>query len=154
MARSNDIQYVRYYNAGSEARKLELPEKKKVQPKPSVKQAARPMIRMDGLSVVGTIVAAVMLLCMVVGFVRICDTNRQVQQLEAYVSRLEVENKDLRTQYAHGYDLEQIRIAAQSMGLVPEEQVRHITVSVAQPAAQIQTTWWQELWENVKAFFA
>ena len=154
MARSNDIQYVRYYSAGSAARKLELPEKKNPKPKPTAKQMAKPLLRVDGLAAVGTAVAAIMLVCMVIGFIRVCHTNAQVQKLESYVARLEVENKNLRTEYAHGYDLEEIRIAAQSMGLVPEEQVRHITVSVAEPEVQVQPTWWQDLWENMKALFA
>ena len=154
MARHNDIQYVRYYSAGSAARKVELPEKKISQPKPRLKKAAKPLLKVDGLAAVGTVVAAIMLVCMVIGFIQVCHTNAQVQKLEAYVARLEVENENLRTEYAHGYDLEEVRLAAQSMGLVPEEQVRHITLTLPAPEARAETSWWNSLLENFKALFA
>lgn len=154
MARSNDIQYVRYYTAGSAARKVELPQKKVSQPKPKLKKAARPLVKLDGLAALGTVVAVIMLVCMVVGFIQVCHTNAQVQRLEAYVARLELENESLRAEYAHGYDLDEIHLAAQSMGLVPEEQVRHITIADPESEVQVETTWWQNLLEDITALFA
>lgn len=154
MARSNDIQYIRYYTPGSAAEKVELPKIVKKQPKPKAEKAKTPVLQIDGLAAVGIVVAAVMLLCMLMGFVQACAINRQVQDLEVYISKLEVQQENLRTEYEHGYNLDEIRLAAQSMGLVPVEQVQHITISVPESENTVELTWWEALLENIKEIFA
>ena len=156
MARSNDIQYVRYYTFGSAAQELELPEKKKAHPKPKVKkeQAALPLIKLDGLSTVGLAVAAIMLVCMIVGAIQVSRINAEAQELKLYVAQLEVRNADLQAEYDSGYDLAQVQIAAESMGLVPADQVQHITVSVPESAQDTDLSWWQQLLEQIQGFFA
>ena len=156
MARSNDIQYIRYYTPGSAATKVELPKIAKKQPvsKPKAEKAKTPVVQLDGLAAVGIVVAAVMLLCMLMGFAQVCSLNRQVQDLEVYISQLEVQQENLQAEYDHGYDLEQVRLAAQSMGLVPVDQVQHITVDLPETETVAEQTWWEGFLETIKDFFA
>lgn len=156
MARSNDIQYVRYYTQGSAAQKVELPEKKNVkpQPEPKAKKTTQPVLWLDGLTVAGLVVAAVMVVCMVVGLVQVSNANAEVSRLEAYVANLEAQNASLQVEYEHGYDLTEVRIAAESMGMIPVEQARRITVSVPEPVVQESNSWWENVLENFKALFA
>ena len=156
MARSNDIQYIRYYTPGSAAEKVELPKivRKQPKPRPEPKTIQPTVIRVDGLAAIGIVVAAVMLLCMLMGVVQVCALNRQVQDLEVYVSRLEVRNEQLQKEYDHGYDLEEIRLAAESMGLVSVDQVEHITVHIPETETVVQLSWWESLISAFKEFFA
>ena len=152
MARSNDIQYIRYYTPGSAAEKVELPKIVKKQPKPKAEKAKTPVLQVDGLAAVGIVVAAVMLLCMLMGFIQVCAINRQVQDLEVYISQLEVQQDQLKTEYEHGYELDEIRLAAQSMRLVPVEQVQHITISVPETEEVVELTWWESILDSIKDF--
>ena len=154
MARSNEVQYVRYYTSGSAAQKVELPQKVKKQPKPRAQKVQIPLTKLDGLAAVGIVVAAVMLVCMLMGFAQVCAINRQIQDMEVYVSKLEAQQDDLQAQYDHGYNLEEIRLAAESMGLVSVDQVQHITVSVPLEEPVQELTWWETLLENIRYFFA
>lgn len=155
MARSNEIQYIRYYSPGSAAEKVELPKIIK-QPKPKARKqkAKAPVLRIDGLAAVGIVVAAAMLLCMLLGCVQVCAINRQVQDLEVYVSKLEVQQDQLKSDYEHGYNLEEVRMAAQAMGLVPVEQVQHITVEIPEQETVLELTWWETVLASLKDLFA
>lgn len=153
MARSGDIQYVRFYSAGSAARQVEIPEKQAAPVRrPKAKKAA--IIKVDGLAVVGTAVALVMLVCMLVGFAQVSQANAEREALRAQVYQLELENQALKTEYEHSYDLEEIRVAAEAMGMVPAEQTRHITVSVSEAAQQMEPTWWESFIARLQSLFA
>lgn len=157
MARSNDIQYIRYYSPGSAAEKVELPRLPKKQPKPKaapVPKKAVPVVRIDGLAAIGIVVAAVMLLCMLMGCAQVYSLNRQVLELKEYVSYLELQQDSLEADYAHGYDLEDIRSAALSMGLVPKDQVEHITVHIPETETVVEISWWDSLLNSIREFFA
>lgn len=156
MARSNDIQYVRYYTSGSAARQVELPEKKraKPQPRPQIRKTVQPGLHLDVLAVTAVAVAAVMVICLVIGCVQVSYASAEVSRLEAYVADLQAQNESLRLEYENGYDLTEIRIAAESMGMIPEQQAQHITVAVPAPAAEQADSWWENLLEDFKALFA
>ena len=77
------------------------------------------------------------------------DAQQEARRMESYVSSLHVQNEELRKQYEGGINLEEIRKAALALGMVPEESVRHITVSV--PMEQVQPEQ-PDFWENVNAF--
>ena len=157
MARSSDIQYIRYYSPGSAAEKVELPRLPKKQPKPRtapVQKKDIPTLRVEGLAAVGIVVAAVMLLCMLMGCVQVHNLNREIRDLEVYVSQLELQQENLEADYAHGYDLEDIRQAAESMGLVPKDQVQHVTVHIPETETIVEISWWENLLNSIRDFFA
>lgn len=155
MARKRDeIQYVRYYSVGSAAQKVELLPKKGSLPKPRAKKERLPIIRVDGLAVLGIVVSVVMLICMLIGFAQVNAADARLRQERAHVAVLQARNENLHEQYEHGYDLNEVRLAAESMGLVPKDQVQHITISVPEPMVEEESTWWESVWEDICSLFA
>lgn len=157
MARSNDVQYVRFYSYGSAAEKVELPvkEKKKITlPKPQLENVRREIQKMDALALTGIAVAVVMMVCMLIGLVQVSIADAELQRTQLMVAQLEAEHDRLKTEYEHGYDLAEIRISAEAMGLVPVEEVRHVTVKVPEAVVVEEPTWWDQWLQDFKNLFA
>lgn len=157
MARSNDVQYVRFYSYGSEAQKVELPAKEKkkiVLPAAQIQQFQQKLLKMDALALTGIVVAGILLVCMLVGFAQACHATAQMQEMTVYVANLEAEHERLQAEYEHGYDLAEVRVAAESMGLVPIDEVRHKKVEVPETAVEEELSWWEQWVENFKTLFA
>ena len=154
MARQPDIQYVRFYTDGSAARKIELqPEKKKKQvslpQQPRVRREKKTVIHVDPISMLAVLVAGVMLIAMVVGMLRLGSINAETDAMGSYVARLQSQNTQLRTEYASGYDLQDVEQKALEMGLVPIEQVEHVTIELPETVVEEEPGFW----ENVGIFF-
>ena len=118
--------------------------------------AKRIPIPFDPISFIGTTIAVVMMVCVLVGLWQVNRVGTQVQQMESYISALKAENTILQAEYRHGYDLQEVRAAAVSMGMIPMGEAEHITISsVVTPAEEAESeSWWTELWEDLKALFA
>ena len=133
MARQPEVQYIRLYTQGSSARQLEMtpPERKKPRTQlPKPRRVKARVIRLDPLALCATVVAAVMLVMIVVGCVALYQAEAYGEQMERYVDSLTVENQVLAQTYAEGYDLEEVRQIALSLGLVPVEEVTHISLEL------------------------
>ena len=151
------IQYVgQFYVYGSEARALELEEKRK-QAKtrlPLAKLESIEKIYIDPVALVGIAVAVVMLVVMILGAVQLHDDWNAYQQMDDYVTSLRAKNAELTLNYRSMYDLADIEMKALAMGLVPREQVESRAVTVTMPEIQETVlTWdqkvvraWNELW--------
>ena len=149
------IQYVgQFYVHGSEARALELQEKKQAKTKlPLAKLETIEKIYVDPVALVGIAVAVVMLAVMILGTIQLQSDWACYQQMADYVTELKTENARLTSIYRGGYDLEDIEMKALAMGLVPRSELKTITVSVIRPEPQPVMTWdqkvvrfWNELW--------
>ena len=151
------IQYVgQFYVYGSEARALELEERKKRAKTrlPAAKLESIEKIYIDPFAIVGIAVAAVMLVVMILGAVQLHDDWMAYQQMDGYVTSLRARNAELTLNYRSQYDLEDIEMKALAMGMVPKDQVESRTVSVTVPVVQETVlTWdqkvvrfWKELW--------
>lgn len=157
MARRNDIQYVRFYTAGTAAPRVAPKAEPQVVTHGPKKAAKRIPIPFDPVSVLGTTVALVMFVCVFVGLWQLSRVNTQVQEMETYISAVKAENSILQAEYRHGYDLEEVRAAAVSMGMIPADQAERITVPAVTPAPAEEaepTTWWAEFWEDLRMLFA
>ena len=133
MARSNDIQYVRFYTDGSAARQLEWnprrqPKKKLQQSRPRRKKKI--VLYVDFFAVAGMLVAGVLLLMMLTGMAGLTKMNEEVTRLEGYLAELESENLQLHQTYREGYDLDQIREAALEMGMIPAARATIVNIQV------------------------
>ena len=120
MARQPDIQYVRFYTAGSAARKLEPsvdPRKQVELPQPKARRQRCRMIRIDPIALCAVAVAAVMLIAMVVGLVELASVSIRADKMESYAVQLQGENAQLRTEYESGYDLEEVEQKLTALGL-------------------------------------
>ena len=104
MAMQPDIQYVRFYTAGSAARKLELlPKKEKatlsVPHRPRAIRRKKTVICVDPVAMFATLVAVVMFVAMGIGMVQLFTVQAQNRQMDSYLS-------DLRAENAEGFFLE------------------------------------------------
>lgn len=157
MARQPDIQYVRFYTAGSAARKLEVvsePQKKVQLPKPKVRRQRSQVIRIDPIALCAVAVALFMFAAMVAGVVELAAVSIRADKMESYAAQLQSENTQLRETYESGYDLEEVREKALAMGMVPADQVEHITVRVETKQPEPEPTFWEELGRIIGELFA
>ena len=158
MVQKPKIQYVgQFYVHGSEARALELEqEKKKAKTRlPLARLEKIEKIYVDPVALVGILVSVVMLVTMAVGALQIQDDWKEYERVSTYVSQLKKENAQLTSSYHASYDLEDIRMKATAMGMVPKSEVETMTVIVTLPEPEPVRTWadevvwfWNGLWEE------
>lgn len=152
MALQPDIMYVSYYTAGSAAYDL---DRKVEKPKAAaVHKRRRPMkkqrvIAVDPVAVVGILVAVCMFFALISGVQQYRDTLEQNQKMQSYVEQLQHENTALQHTYENSYDADTVYEMATAIGMVPQNQVQHVQISVEIPRAQeVQLSFW----ENVSLF--
>ncbi|MBQ4549608.1 MAG: hypothetical protein IJA49_00735 [Oscillospiraceae bacterium] len=154
MARNTTERYVRYYTFGSTAAKLDRQERKAALPKYKTPEKRKP-IPVDPIALVGSAVAVLLAILMLVGFAQTAHTSAQVRKLETQVMTLELEQEQLRQKYENGYNLEEVRVAAESMGMIPMEDAIHVRVELPAESVQIETlSWWDSVMLSLRRFFA
>ena len=68
---------------------------------------------------------------------------------------LELEQEQLQQKYEAGYDLNEVRAAAESMGMIPAEDAIRVRVAVPTETMQIETmSWWDSMLLSLRSFFA
>ena len=151
------IQYVgQFYIHGSEARQLELQEKKKHAKSKLPLERLRKVevIYLDPVAIFGIVTALVLLAVMTVGVLQIRDDWKDYQTMSNYVSRLNSENAELQADYRSKYDLEDIRVKAEALGMVPKSQLEVRTVYVTIPQPEPERTWLEEIQWFLGGLFA
>ena len=151
------IQYVgQFYIHGSEARQLELQEKKKRAKSklPMERLHKAEVIYLDPVAIFGITVALIMLAVMIVGAVRIHAYWQEYRVMSDYVSRLNSENAQLQADYRSQYDLEDIRVKAAALGMVPKSELEKRTVYVTVPQPEPEMTWLEEIQWFLNGLFA
>ena len=151
------IQYVgQCYIHGSEARQLELQEKKKRAKSklPMERLHKAEVIYLDPVAIFGITVALIMLAVMIVGAVRIHADWQEYRVMSDYVSRLNSENAQLQADYRSQYDLEDIRVKAAALGMVPKSELEKRTVYVTVPQPEPEMTWLEEIQWFLNGLFA
>ena len=154
MARNTTERYVRYYTFGSTAAKLDRRERKAALPEYKTPEKRKP-IAVDPVALLGSAVAIVLAVLMLVGFVQVAHTSAQVRELETQVMTLELEQEQLRQKYESGYDLDEVRAAAESMGMIPAEDAIHVRVELPAETVRIETlSWWDSMLLSLRQLFA
>ena len=154
MARNTTERYVRYYTFGSTAAKLDRRERKAALPKYKTPEKRQP-IAVDPIALVRSAVAILLAVLMLVGLAQVAYTSAQVHKLETQVMTLELEQEQLRQKYENGYDLEEVRVAAESMGMIPAEDAIHVRVELPGETVQIEhLSWWDSVMLTLRRFFA
>lgn len=154
MANQNNIQYVRYYAPGSEAIQLEPQRRRKERPAPRpVPEEERIAIRFNPVEVFGCTVAVIMVVCVIIGFCQLYGLNDQLAQARTDLSNQKNIHYELQKNYENGYDLDEIRSAAEAMGLVPMEEVQHITITIPEPEVTEELPRWQQWWLDFQSMF-
>ena len=157
MSQKPKIQYVgQFYIHGSEARQLELQEKKKRAKSKLPLERLRKVevVYLDPVAIFGIVTALVMLTVMILGVLQIRDDWEEYRVMSNYVSRLNSENAELQADYRSQYDLEDIRIKAQALGMVPKSDLEVRTVYVTIPQPEPEMTWLEELQWFLSGLFA
>ena len=157
MSQKPKIQYVgQFYIHGSEARQLELQEKKKHAKSKLPLERLRKVevIYLDPVAIFGIVTALVLLAVMTVGVLQIRDDWKDYQTMSNYVSRLNSENAELKADYRSQYDLEDIRVKAEALGMVPKSQLEVRTVYVTIPQPEPERTWLEEIQWFLGGLFA
>ena len=156
MAVRTDIQYVQFYTAGSTARQLEKRQQTKHAAAPRQRKVKRRVVVIDPVAILGSVIAAVMLICLLVGLVQFQAVRKQNQQMQMYVQQLQQENQQLQSEYEAGYDLDQIRDIADALGMIPREEATHVSVQVQIPQEEAVTemSWWDSFTTFLAGLFA
>ena len=149
MAARCDVRYVQYCTDGSCARKL-APAYPGAKPERVTKarKHKKLLVYVDPVAVTGIVVAAMMLLMMAIGIGSYNAAQQRTAQMESYVQRLQAQNEVLTENYKAGYDLQEVEKMAVALGMVPQERVEHVTISVSVP--QIEET--PGAWERFTTF--
>ena len=157
MAQKPEIQYVgQFYVHGSEARKLaEKKEQKKAKTELPLHRFERVRkVYVDPLAIGSLLVAAVLLVTMVMGTLSLQTAWQDLGTARQYVSELSTRNSILASQYRSGYDLEEIRSAALSMGMIPVEEAQVMQLRVTVPVQEAERTWVDDLVWFLEGLFA
>ena len=155
MARQTEIRYVNLYMVGSTACQLEpVQQKKKPVRLPRAPRQQKLLICVDSLTIIGFVVAFVMIIAMTVGVVQLNAARSEAAALEAYVASLEEENAELKTTYREGYDVEEIQRYAEAMGYIPISQAQTVYVHVEEPRVPEEPTAWEDFCMFLAGLFA
>ena len=154
MARNNYDRYVRFYTFGSTAVKVEDPRRTAKLPKYCKPEKRKP-ISFDPVAFAGSIVAVFLAVLMIVGLFQVTAANAQVRELETQLIGLQQQEQMLLDRYYGSIDLEEVRVAAESMGMIPAEEAAHVQIQVPAQTVQVQTlSWWDTMLASLRQFFA
>lgn len=135
MANRKPVQYVQYYTEGSAARKLEVlpPQKPKAAPRPRKARKPKYVLYVCPVALVGILAAAVLLIAMAVGSVRLYNAKQLEARMADYVAHLEWDNSLKKTRYEDSLDLDKIYRDALAFGFISQELVPHLEIPVETP---------------------
>ena len=134
----HNIEYIeKYYSYGSEAKVIEFkPAFQEKNPVPKQEKEPVTTLCIDPIAFCGLMVAVVMLVVMIAGVIHFNVISQDHAIMENYVNQLREENVLLSQQYRAGYDLEQVGITAQTLGMIPVEEAQTISIQVQVPVRQ------------------
>ena len=156
MARQPDVQYIRFYTDGSAARKVApvVPFKTIKLPKLRKHKRKSLTLHIDPIAIAGIVMSVVMVVLMTVGAVQLNSTRNELQSMTDYVDTLQQEKMSLEATYSAGYDLEAIERTALALGMVPKEQVQHITIRIPPVETEETPGMWDRFYTFLTGLFA
>ena len=154
MTRKPEIQYIRYYTDGSAARKPELQVAPPKKTAPRKKKVVIRKIHIDPMALLGIVASCILLVCMAVSFSELMQVRAERQELQAYVEDLQLANADLEQTYRDGYTLSEVEQMALALGMVPVQDVEHITVHIPEAEPVVEPTFWQQVTHFLTGLFA
>ena len=155
MAQRLDVQYVQFYTDGSAARKFAPLAPLKTMKLPKLKKAKRIVLHIDPVAVAGIAMAAFMIVLMLVGVSQLNQQRRELNQMTEYVEQLQVENQLLEGRFERNCDMEALEQTALALGLVPQDQVKHVTIAAPEVEDhQEQQGTWERFYIFLTGLFA
>ena len=146
MDQKTKIQYVgQFYVYGTEALKPAVKEPKKAKTSlPKHMPLKNVTVRIDTVLILGIAAALVAAVVLISGFIQMQDGLKNYEMMNSYVSSLREENAKLAHDYRSSYDLEEIRTAAESRGMIPAEEAETMTIRLTMPEEKTEETWFGE----------
>ena len=155
MASQPEVRYINAYVSGTAVPQPEkIPQKKSSVRLPKVKKQQKWLIHVDLVAVGGILAAFVLSIMLIVGLVQMSQAQQEAKMYQQYALSLQEENEELRNTYTSSYDLEEVRDIALAMGMVPAEQVQHVTMQVVTPQVEQEPTAWESFWAFLLGMFA
>ena len=155
MERKPEIQYVgQFYVQGSAAPQIGEKQKKKKATLPRLSREKLQKVYVDPVALCGIVVAVMMLAALAIGALQIRDSWHEYDAMGRYLATLKAENVALEKNYRDGFDLEEIRATALTLGMVPVEEVKVIPVRVSIPEPAKPDALWEQISWFVKGLFA
>ena len=132
MVKKHDIQYIRFQTDGTAAKKMEFFRPAAKTRLPEIKKKKARVICLDPLAMIGTVLAAVLLVLMVINCFQISQLQTDTSDMYRYVNDLQAENNRLKDVYNSNVDLDEIPSQALALGMIPTDEAKHITVRLPQ----------------------
>ena len=155
MAMQPEVRYINAYVSGNVAvQPKKMPQKQSFTRLPHAKKAQKWLIPVDMVAVGGILAAFVLSIMLVVGLVQMNQAQREAKMYKEYAMSLKQDNAQMRDTYASEYDLDEVREIAITMGMVPVEQVEHVTMQVVTPEVVEEPTAWESFWTFFLGMFA
>ena len=155
MAVQPEVRYINAYVSGTAAPRPEKrPQKRPSVQLPKVRKQQKWLIPVDMVAVGGILAAVVLSIMLIAGLVQMNQAQQEAKMYKEYALSLRRENEALQDTYASSYDLEEVRDIALAMGMVPVEQVQHVTMQVVTPQAVQEPTAWESFWAFFLGMFA
>lgn len=154
MAQRPDVRYIHLYTDGSAAYQLEPAKASVKKTAPKRAKQKRITVFIDPLAIAGTLVAAVMLVLLLVGFSQLRQAQQYNDAMAQKVERLRLQQEYLQDQFEDKLDLEELQWKAEALGLVPIDQVKHITVKAPEVEQPVKIGAWERFWVSLTSLFA
>ena len=91
---------------------------------------------------------------MIVGAVQLKAAQQETAVMLAHVENLQAENEELQNYFDTHCDLDEIERTAMALGMVPIEQVTHVTIRVPQEIVEEQPGAWERFTTFLTGLFA
>lgn len=157
MALKPEIQYIgQFYVHGSEAKAVEIrqEEKKSEYKLPLHRFEKVQKIHVDPLAICSIALAVVLMIGMVAGTLQIQSDWEELDTANRYVYNLEAIHRQRVTEYRSSYNLEEIRAAAETMGLIPVAEAKTMALTVTIPEPKVEPTLWDDIVWFMEGLFA
>ena len=155
MSRNAEIQYVRHdYVSGTAARKLAAKKQAPKKPLPlfeptMLEPNQKVLVKVSVLPAVTILAAAVLLVLMVVNLFHLSQAHQENVAIQEYVYDLRNQQAQLEQLYYEGFDLEEVRVQALALGMIPVVEADILQISGEIPVIPAEPTGG----ERVQAFF-
>ena len=156
MAQRVDVQYVQFYTNGSAAKRVAPAVSVSTGILPKMKRQKRRVLYVDPVAILGIAVAAIMLVTMTVGVLRLQQVQSQTEKMEQYVEQLSLQNASLQQTYSEACDIEAVEKTALALGMIPAENAKQVCVQLSAPQVDMEepVTLWNRLGIFLSGLFA
>lgn len=154
MAPKLDIQYIQFYTDGSAAKKVAPVAPLKTIRLPKIQIKKKLVLHIDPVALCGILMAGIMFVLMTVGVFQLRAARQEAKIMSDYVQTLQQENVELYTTLSDGYDIQQVRQTALALGMVPKEQVRHVSIDLPEMPVEEESGSWEQFYIFLTGLFA